>query len=95
MKFNASVCPEKFASIADAMGRNVSGSQREDAAEQAVVSTRDLLERMGLPRKLSQLGIEFHLDPKMVDGALAAAPTKNNPRIADRVQITELFETAA
>ena len=95
MKFNSSACPEKFASIADAMGRNVSGLQREDAVEQAVVSTRYLLERMGLPRKLSQLGIEFHLDPKMVDGALEAAPTKNNPREANRVQIAELFETAA
>jgi alcohol dehydrogenase class IV len=95
MKFNASACPEKFASIADAMGRNVSGLQREDAAEQAVVSTRDLIERMGLPSKLSQLGIQFRLDPKMVDAVIAAVPTGNNPRKADRIQIAKLFETAA
>lgn len=95
MKFNASACPEKFVSIADAMGQNVSGLQREAAVELALVAVSDLLEKMGLPKKLSELGIQFHLDPKMVDGALAAAPTKNNPRIADRVQIAELFETAA
>ncbi len=95
MQFNASACPEKFASIADTMAKNVSGLQREDAVEQAVFLIRDLLERMGLPKKLSQLGIQFRLDPKMVDDVLAAAPTRNNPRKADRVQIAKLFETAA
>ena len=95
MKFNASACPDKFVSIAEAMGMNVNGLTREDAAEQAVVSIRDLLERMGLPRTLSQLGIEFRLDPKMVDAVLAAVPTGNNPRKANRIEITKLFETAA
>ena len=95
MKFNASACRDKFASIANAMGMNVNGLQRDDAAEQAIVSIRDLLERMGLPRTLSQLGIEFRLDPKMVDAVLAAAPTGNNPRKADRIEIAKLFETAA
>jgi alcohol dehydrogenase class IV len=95
MKFNASACPEKFVSIADAMTKNVSGLQRENAVEQAVFLIHDLLERIGLPKKLSQLGIQFGLDPKMVDDVLAAAPTRNNPRKADRVQIARLFETAA
>jgi len=95
MEFNASVCPEKFASIADTMAKNVSGLKREDALEQAVFLIRDLLQRMGLPKKLSQLGIQFRLDPKMVDDVLAATPTRNNPRKADRVQIAKLFETAA
>ena len=95
MEFNASVCPQKFASIADTMAKNVSGLKREDALEQAVFLIRDLLQRMGLPKKLSQLGIQFRLDPKMVDDVLAATPTRNNPRKADRVQIAKLFETAA
>lgn len=95
MEFNTSACPEKFASIADAMGQDLSGLQREAKVEKAVFAVQDLLKRMGLPEKLSQLGIQFHLDPKMVDDVLAAVPTRNNPRKADRVQITKLFETAA
>jgi len=95
MEFNASAWPEKFASIADAMGQDIRGLQREAAAERALFAVRDLLDRMGLPKKLSKLGIQFHLDPKMVDDVLAAAPTGNNPRKADRVQIAQLFETVA
>jgi alcohol dehydrogenase class IV len=94
MEFNAAACPEKFASIADAMGQNVAGLQREAAAEQALVAVRGLLEKMDLPKTLSRLGIQFHLDPKMVEDALAAAPTGNNPRKADRIQIAKLFEAA-
>jgi alcohol dehydrogenase class IV len=95
MEFNASACPEKFAAIADAMGQDVSGLSQEAAAERAVFAVRDLLERMGLPKKLSQLGVHFQLDPNMVDEVLAAVPTRNNPRTADREQIVQLFEAAA
>ena len=95
MEFNVSARPEKFASIADVMGQDIRGLQREAAAERALFAVRDLLDRIGLPKKLSELGIQFHLDPRMVDDVLAAAPTGNNPRKADRAQIAQLFETAA
>jgi alcohol dehydrogenase class IV len=95
MKFNASACSEKFASIADAMDQDVRSLGKEAGAEKAIFAVSDLLERMGLPKKLSQLGIQFRLDSKMVDEALASYPGKNNPRRADRSQITEIFESAA
>ena len=95
MEFNASACPEKLASIAEAMGENVGGLKREAAAEKAWPAVRGLLDRMGIPRKLSQLGIQFRLEPKMVDDVLSAGPTKNNPRKADRAEIARLFEAAA
>jgi alcohol dehydrogenase class IV len=95
MEFNISACPERFVAIADAMGQDVSGLSKEAAAERAVFAVRDLLERMGLPKKLSQLGVHFQLDPNMVDEVLAAVPTKNNPRTADREEIVQLFEAAA
>jgi alcohol dehydrogenase class IV len=95
MEFNASACPERFVAIADAMGQDVSGLPKEAAVERAVFAVRDLLERMGLPKKLSQLGVHFQLDPNMVDEVLAAVPTRNNPRTADREQIAQLFEAAA
>ncbi len=94
MEFNAPACQEKFSSIAEAMGQNVGGLLRETASERALFAVRHLLEEVGIPRKLSQLGIQFHLDPKMVEDAFSAVPTRNNPRVADRVQIAELFETA-
>jgi alcohol dehydrogenase class IV len=95
MEFNASACPEKFAAIADAMGQDVSVLPKEAAAERAVFAVRNLLAKMGLPKKLSQLGVFFQLDQNMLDEALAAVPTRNNPRTADREQIVQLFEAAA
>jgi alcohol dehydrogenase class IV len=95
MEFNAPACLARFASIAEAMGRDVSGLQEEVAAEQAVAAVSDLLERMGLPTRLSQLGIRFHLEQRMIDDVLAVPPTRNNPRPADRTQIAQLFEAAA
>jgi alcohol dehydrogenase class IV len=78
MEFNASACPEKFAAIADAMGQDVSVLPKEAAAERAVFAVRNLLAKMGLPKKLSQLGVFFQLDQNMLDEALAAVPTRNN-----------------
>jgi alcohol dehydrogenase class IV len=95
MEFNASACPERFVAIADAMGQEVKGLPQETAAERAVSAVRDLLGKMGLPQKLSQLGVSFQLDPNMVDEVVAAIPTKNNPRAADREQIAQLFESVA
>jgi alcohol dehydrogenase class IV len=95
MEFNGSSCPEKFYSIADAMGQEVRGLAREVAVEKAVLAVRDLLKRMNIPEGLSKLGIQFYLDPKMIDDVLAAAPTRNNPRQADRAEVAKLLEAVA
>jgi len=92
MDFNLPTCPEKFASIADAMGEDVRQFSLHHAAKQAVYNVRELLTDIGIPRTFSELGISFELHPKMVDDALAAVPTKINPRRADKDQISKLFK---
>lgn len=94
MEFNAPVCAEKLASIADAAGIDISGLSPAKAAAQAIRVVRDLFANIGLPRTFSEIGIDFNLDPKMVDDALDMAPTKNNPRPVDRNQLTTLFMSA-
>jgi alcohol dehydrogenase class IV len=93
MEFNLPTCPEKFASIADAMGENVRLFSLHHAAKQAVFAVRELFAEIGIPKTLSELGISFQLHPKMVEDALAAVPTQRNPRKADRDQISNLFKT--
>lgn len=92
MDFNLPTCPEKFASIANAMGEDVRQFSLHHAAKQAVDHVRELLSDIGIPQTFSELGISFELHPKMVDDALAAVPTKLNPRRADKDQITKLFK---
>jgi alcohol dehydrogenase class IV len=91
MEFNLPTCPEKFASIADAMGENVRLFSLHRAANQAVLAVKELFAEIGIPKTLSELGISFQLHPKMVEDALAAVPTQRNPRKADRDQISKLF----
>jgi alcohol dehydrogenase class IV len=92
MDFNLPTCPEKYASIADAMGENVRQFSPYRAAKQAVFAVRELLADIGIPRTFSELGISFELYPKMVEDAFAAVPTTINPRRADRDQISMLFK---
>jgi len=92
MDFNLPTCPEKFASIAEAMGENVRQLSPHRAAKQAVFAVRELLADIGIPRTFPELGISFELHPKMVEDALAAVPTTINPRRADRDQISKLFK---
>jgi alcohol dehydrogenase class IV len=56
-----------------------------------VQAVRDLFARIGLPKTFSEMGIEFKLEPKMVDDAFASPPARNNPRPADLDQIRTLF----
>lgn len=91
MEFNAPACAEKLASIADAAGIDVRGLSPEKAAAEAVRAVRDLFAKVGLPKTFSEIGIDFKLDPKMVDDAFDMAPTKNNPRPADRNELAALF----
>jgi alcohol dehydrogenase class IV len=92
MDFNIPARPEKFVLIADAMGENIRELSFIPAAKQAVSAVRDLFTDIGLPKTFSEIGIEFRLNSKMVDYALASPSTKVNPRIADRNQIERLFE---
>lgn len=95
MEFNAVACPEKLASIAHAAGEALAGLKGEEAAKRGVAAVQSLLKRMGLPEKLSSMGIQFRLEPKMVDDVLAFPPGKNNPRPFDAEQVARLLEAAA
>ena len=92
MEFNLLTCPEKFASVAAALGEDIRGMSCHRAAKESVKAVRELFADIGIPRKFSDLGVTFQLHPKMVEEALAAVPTKANPRRSDKEQITNLFK---
>lgn len=92
MEFNLLTCPEKFAAIAEALGEDIRGMSCHRAAKESVKAVRELFADIGIPRNFSDLGVTFQLHPKMVEDALAAVPTKANPRRPDKEQITNLFK---
>lgn len=91
MEFNVPACPDKFVSMAEALGVDVRGLSSGEAAERAVGVVRELLARVGIPKTFSEMGIAFRLHPKMVDDTCAAPVTKSNPRQAQPEQIAALF----
>ena len=92
MEFNLLTCPEKFASVAAALGEDIRGMSCHRAAKESVKAVRELFADIGIPRNYSDLGVTFRLHPKMVEDALAAVPTTLNPRKPNKEQITNLFK---
>ncbi len=92
MEFNLLTCPEKFASVAAALGEDIRGMSCHRAAKESVKAVRELFADIGIPRNFSDIGVTFQLHPKMVEEALGAVPTKANPRRSDKEQITNLFK---
>ncbi|OGO19916.1 MAG: hypothetical protein A2144_12780 [Chloroflexi bacterium RBG_16_50_9] len=57
MEYNLVAIPAKFARIAELMGENISGLSVRDAAAKSVVAVRNLIRDLGLPQRLSDIGI--------------------------------------
>jgi alcohol dehydrogenase class IV len=93
MEFNLLTCPEKFASIAAALGEDVSSMTARRAAKESVKAVRELFADVGIALTFAELGVKFKLLPKMVAEAMAAVPTQLNPRRSSEAQISNLFNT--
>lgn len=92
MEFNIPACPEKFISIAEAMGEDVHGLSINNAAKLSVSAVRDLFGAIGIPKTFSEIGIQFSLKAEMINSVLVSPATKVNPRRSDQGQIARLFE---
>jgi len=81
MEYNAFSSPEKFARIATEMGEKTEGLSVKAAALLAVETVKRLARDVGVPQRLSDLGIPQLAIPGMAEGALKVArPLENNPR---------------
>lgn len=87
---------ERYADVALAMGVPNSGS-REAIARAGAEKVRELIARLEIP-SLTKLGISREkLDPvatKMAEDALASGSPANNPRLASKEEIVELYYQA-
>ncbi len=86
MRFNASVCGAQMAEVAVAMG---------DASQSAADQVEALIASLGLPTRLSQLGMEKTRLPIIAQKAMANPWVHTNPRkIASESVLLELLEQA-
>lgn len=82
MEYNTSVVPEKMAKIALAFGIGAEGKSQRELALAASGCVLNLVQEIGLPVKLSQIGISENDIPGIAENALPIVRlVRNNPRV--------------
>lgn len=93
MEFNKPCCVEKYGKIAEAMGVNISGMTPDEAAQAAVDAVKVLSARVGIPARLSDLGIkEADVEPLSLQ-AIEDVCTPGNPREVALDDIRALYRS--
>jgi lactaldehyde reductase len=88
---NAKYVPEKFRSIAKAIGLQVNGKSDKECADFVIKSIKALSKEVGIPAKLSELGVdEVDLD-LLAENAMKDACAPGNPFIPTKEEVIALF----
>lgn len=97
MDFSLSGNPRRYAEIAAAIGEDVTGLTDMEAAQAGARAVRDMIRRLEIPR-LRELSIDkdkyLESIPQMIDAAIASGSPDNNPRIATKEEMTEIYRQA-
>ena len=92
MRFNQVAVPERFASVARALGATVDQLSLEDAAKHAAVAVETLAKDIGIPKGLAQCGLRrAHIQP-VVDEAMKSGNVGVNPRQTSREDLCTILE---
>jgi alcohol dehydrogenase class IV len=93
IKLNAGAVPEKYAEVARLLGENIAGLSLRAAADLAGEAVRALLNDLGLPVKLSAIGVTAELYPAIIEDTLTQNAWKSNPRFFSKAELTEVLES--
>ncbi|WP_339314282.1 iron-containing alcohol dehydrogenase [Paenibacillus sp. FSL R10-2734] len=89
---NAKYVPEKFRAIAKAIGLNVDNQTDKQCADFVIESIKALSKEVGIPAKLSELGVdEVDLD-LLAENSMKDACAPGNPFIPTKEEVITLFK---
>lgn len=94
MQYNMESSLVKFGDVARAMGVDTAGMDTRQAAQAAVDAVRALAVRVGIPQRLSSLGVREKDLPRLAASALADVCTPGNPRDTSAEEILALYREA-
>lgn len=94
MQYNMESSLVKFGDVARAMGVDTAGMDTRQAAQAAVDAVRALAARVGIPQRLSSLGVREEDLPRLAASALADVCTPGNPRDTSAEEILALYREA-
>ncbi len=93
-RFNLLAKVDRFVDIAVAMGENVNGLSRRDAAEKALQAIVRLSQDVGIPKGLKELGVKKEDIPIMAANAQKDACGLTNPRCPSMQDVIAIYENA-
>ncbi|HEX2924120.1 MAG TPA: iron-containing alcohol dehydrogenase [Chloroflexota bacterium] len=95
MDFNALSNLPKFTQIAVAMGEPIANLSMRDAASRSAVACRLLSEDVGIPKRLSDIGVKAETIDVLVEGAMKQTRLlDNNPRRVRPEDVRAIYERA-
>lgn len=94
MRFNREVAAQPLGLAAQAMGVDTRGLTPLQAADAAVQAVETLQQAIGVPRHLSQTGLDRALLPGLARGAMSDRGLYFNPRLASEAEVLALLEAA-
>lgn len=93
MEFNADVEQEKMVKIAQVFG--IEGKSKDELAQHAVSEVMQLVEKIGLPTKLSQIGIKQEDLEEIAEKSMQIERLiRNNPRVPTKDSLVNLLKKA-
>lgn len=92
MEWNMPACLDKYPAIAEAMGVDISGMTREEAAQAACDAVKALSIKVGIPQHLSEINITEKDIPALSGQAIADVCTPGNPRDVTIEDVVELYK---
>ncbi|WP_127551579.1 iron-containing alcohol dehydrogenase [Paenibacillus amylolyticus] len=90
-ELNAKHVPGKFRHIAKAIGMNVKGRSDEECSDYVIKAIRQLSKEVGIPEKLSELGVKDPDVELLADNAMKDACAPGNPYQPSKDEVMELF----
>ena len=94
MEFNALAVPRKLIEVGQAMGEPLAGLGEMAAARRAVSSVEQLEADIGIPPRLSDVGVQREAIAAMAVDAMKSGNIPINPRRTVQSDIEALFERA-
>ena len=97
MEFSLHGSPKRYADIAAALGEDIAGLTDIEAARVGADAVKKLIRQLEIPR-LRDLGVDRkkfeEAIPQMIESAIASGSPDNNPRMATKEEMAEIYNYA-
>ncbi|MGK7394654.1 MAG: iron-containing alcohol dehydrogenase [Candidatus Cyclobacteriaceae bacterium M3_2C_046] len=95
IEFNSSHCAERYGKIAEAMGVDTTGMDKEYSAKACIGAVQDLCQQAGIIQKISQLEVPENTIDKMATAAMKVTRLlNNNPKPVSLDDARKIYQNA-